>query len=242
MEIQHIDILLRLIIAHLLTDFVFQTDRMAKEKKAGLRAGYFYTHILIAGVLTYLLLADWTNWWAPLIIMLLHGLIDLVKVRIRSEASLVFLADQLLHILSVIFLWIYLTNYSFSAFWRFLAAVWQNESVLIVLTSYLLVSLPAGVLIGSLTRHWQNLIGSNEKDSLKDAGRWIGIIERILILTFILVNQWAAIGFLLTAKSVFRFGDLKDGTERKKTEYILIGTLLSFTFSIFTGIVTRLIL
>ena len=239
MEIQQVDILLRLIIAHLLADFVFQTDQIAKEKKRGLRSGYFYVHLLIVCLLTYLFLGEWSNWQAPLIIMLFHGLIDLLKIRIRSEASWVFLGDQLLHILTVILLWIYLTNYSFSSFWMFLKEVWQNEEALIVLTAYLLISIPTSVLIGSLTRHWQNLIESDGKDSLKDAGKWIGIIERSLILTFILVNQWAAIGFLLTAKSVFRFGDLKEGAERKKTEYILIGTLLSFTFSIFTGIATR---
>ena len=61
-------------------------------------------------------------------------------------------------------------------------------------------------------------------------------IERILIFTFILIKQWPAIGFLIAAKSVFRFGELKEGKERKKTEYILIGTLLSFTFAIIVGI------
>lgn len=37
-----------------------------------------------------------------------------------------------------------------------------------------------------------------------------------------------AVGFLLAAKSVFRFGDLRDDQDRKRTEYVLIGTLLSF--------------
>jgi hypothetical protein len=44
---------------------------------------------------------------------------------------------------------------------------------------------------------------------------------------------------LLAAKSIFRFGDLKEARERKLTEYILIGTLLSFGIAIATGIVVR---
>jgi len=44
------------------------------------------------------------------------------------------------------------------------------------------------------------------------------------------------VGFLLTAKSVFRFGDLKESKDRKLTEYILIGTLLSFGIAIIVGL------
>jgi hypothetical protein len=40
---------------------------------------------------------------------------------------------------------------------------------------------------------------------------------------------------LITAKSVFRFGDLNKGKNRKLTEYVLIGTLLSFGLAILAG-------
>jgi len=50
-------------------------------------------------------------------------------------------------------------------------------------------------------------------------------------------GHWEAIGFLVAAKSVFRFGDLKDSGNRKLTEYILIGTLLSFGIAIVTGMI-----
>jgi hypothetical protein len=41
---------------------------------------------------------------------------------------------------------------------------------------------------------------------------------------------------LIAAKSVFRFGDLKESKDRKLTEYILIGTLLSFAMAIITAL------
>jgi hypothetical protein len=50
-------------------------------------------------------------------------------------------------------------------------------------------------------------------------------------------SNWQAIGFLIAAKSVFRFGDLSQSKDRKLTEYILIGTLLSFGIAITTGLV-----
>jgi hypothetical protein len=51
------------------------------------------------------------------------------------------------------------------------------------------------------------------------------------------MNFWEGIGFLLAAKSIFRFGDLKDKQDIKLTEYILIGTLLSFGIGILSALV-----
>ncbi|MBE0653837.1 MAG: DUF3307 domain-containing protein [Bacteroidales bacterium] len=67
-------------------------------------------------------------------------------------------------------------------------------------------------------------------------------VHGLFVFCFILLNQWIAIGFLITAKSVFRFGDLRDSRNRKLTEYILIGTLISFGFAIVTGILVQSIL
>ena len=53
-----------------------------------------------------------------------------------------------------------------------------------------------------------------------------------LVFVFILTDHWEGVGFLIAAKSVFRFGDLKESKDRKLTEYILIGTLLSFAMAI----------
>jgi hypothetical protein len=50
------------------------------------------------------------------------------------------------------------------------------------------------------------------------------------------MDRWDAIGLLITAKSVFRFNDLKASNNRKLTEYILIGTFLSFGLAIITGL------
>ena len=75
----------------------------------------------------------------------------------------------------------------------------------------------------------------NSEDSLESAGKYIGTRERLFVFGFILLNQWSAIGLLIAAKSVFRFGDLSRAKDRKLTEYILIGTLISFGLAIFIG-------
>jgi hypothetical protein len=50
------------------------------------------------------------------------------------------------------------------------------------------------------------------------------------------------IGFLLAAKSVFRFGELTKAKEVKITEYVLIGALSSFTIAILIGAVALKVL
>jgi len=72
-----------------------------------------------------------------------------------------------------------------------------------------------------------------------DAGRRIGELERILIYIFVVSGQWSAVGFLVTAKSILRFPEIKD-TDGKLdadqtaayAEYVIIGTLSSFLVAI----------
>jgi len=78
--------------------------------------------------------------------------------------------------------------------------------------------------------------------SIGQAGKWIGVFERMLVLTFILTNHFEGIGFLIAAKSILRFGDRKEGDNRTETEYILIGTLMSFSTSILIGLACRYLL
>jgi hypothetical protein len=78
--------------------------------------------------------------------------------------------------------------------------------------------------------------------SLSEAGKWIGIFERILVLTFVINNHFEGIGFLIAAKSILRFNDIKGDNMRKEAEYILIGTLMSFASSILIGIFVNLVL
>ena len=74
-------------------------------------------------------------------------------------------------------------------------------------------------------------------NSLAKAGLYIGVLERLFVFGFIVLNQWQAIGLLIAAKSVFRFGDLSRAKDRKLTEYVLIGTLLSFALAMATGLI-----
>jgi len=67
-------------------------------------------------------------------------------------------------------------------------------------------------------------------------GATIGVLERLLIVTFLLAGADAAIGFVLAAKTIARFRQLDD---RDFAEYYLLGTLASVAVAIATGILAR---
>jgi hypothetical protein len=143
-----------------------------------------------------------------------------------------FVTDQLLHIVVLIIIWL----------WWFkpdilLSSI--NVPVLwIYLTSIFFLTIPTAIINKKLLSSWSQMTDENN-GSLANAGTYIGILERLFIFLFIITGHWNAIGFLLAAKSVFRFGDLKESKNRKLTEYILIGTLLSFGIAFLTALVTK---
>jgi len=114
----------------------------------------------------------------------------------------------------------------------------QNN--LIVITSVIFLIWPSGIGIGKFTFQFREKLLEN--DSLNKAGKYIGIFERLLVFIFMLNGQYSVIGLLIAGKSILRISSEKDINGREKTEYVLIGTLLSFTIAIATGLLVNSIL
>ena len=70
-------------------------------------------------------------------------------------------------------------------------------------------------------------------------GATIGVLERVLIVVFVLTGTEAAIGFVVAAKTLARFRLLDD---RDFAEYYLLGTLASVAVAILTALVGRVAL
>lgn len=66
-------------------------------------------------------------------------------------------------------------------------------------------------------------------------GEVIGIIERLLIFTFIVFGNYVSITFVIAAKSIARFKKIEQDSEF--SDKFLVGTLSSATVAIFSGIV-----
>ena len=226
-------ILIKLLLAHLIGDFFLQPTSWVKQKEVEkLNSPKLYLHVLIHIGLLFLILWDVTMWPLILIIGASHFVIDALKLLCQKKKSkrFLFFLDQVLHILVIVLVYWFLVIKDIELTTLF------SEKTLVLLTCILFLTLPVSIMMKHIFLKWDISKLTEGNESLKDAGKYIGILERVLVFVFVILDHWEAVGFLITAKSVFRFGDLKESKERKLTEYILIGTLISFGIAICTGL------
>lgn len=265
-------IIVKLILAHVLTDFVLQPTSWV-EKKQGkiLKAHHFWIHITIAAVLSYLFVADWSNWIIPTIIFITHGFIDALKLYLEKkplkeikhiESTIIidqsdqtneekikqkekiekqerkltklFLFDQLAHLIVILAIGLFINQNLSSVKNWFSEIINTSDDLVIIITAIVLVTSPTGIVIGKITENFRKQFDSN--DSLQRAGKFIGIFERILVLIFVFNKQYEAVGYLLASKSILRITIDSDDDGRKKTEYVLVGTLISFLSAIIVSL------
>ncbi|MBC7555558.1 MAG: DUF3307 domain-containing protein [Chryseobacterium sp.] len=230
-------IFLKLILSHLLGDFIFQTDNWVIDKdKKKIKSKYLYIHILFHTLLIFIFLWDLSLWYIPLIVGISHYFIDLAKLYFQNRRTRRwwFFLDQLAHILVIIAISYYFKEIRFNFF--------ENQLYLKYIVTAVFLTVPTSIIIKNLLSTWSPITIEHSKiqtDSLVNAGKYIGILERLLVLTFIIINRWEGVGFMIAAKSVFRFSDLAEAKQRKLTEYVLIGTLLSFGIAVITGIIVN---
>ena len=230
------NILVRLIVAHVICDFYIQTDRFCERKNNSDFRGCFlqFLHAFTHALLSYLFVAKWILWQIPLIIYVSHWVIDVIKSHIKKQDSLVvFVVDQILHVGILFLICLFLIPNEGQTVTSCCWNAW------IYALGYLLLLKPASLLISLFFKQWEI---KNEEMELPKAGRWIGYFERVLVMTFVLLGSYEAIGFLMAAKSIFRFGDLKEKHEIKLTEYVLLGTLMSFTIAVVVAMGTKILL
>ncbi|MCZ4222725.1 DUF3307 domain-containing protein [Pedobacter rhodius] len=221
--------LIKIIIAHLIGDFFLQPASWVKDKeRKKLKSGKLYLHVLIHVVLIFIIFMSFNAWKIALSIGVLHLMIDALKsiLQTKKNARILFFIDQILHFSSIVLVWhIFYKGYLNISF--------INETkTWILLSGGLFLTMPTSIIMKVIIAKWLPESDDESPKSLQNAGKYIGILERVLIFVFILTNHFEAVGFLLAAKSIFRFGDLKEAHDLKLTEYVLIGTLLSFGIAI----------
>jgi len=230
---------IKLLLAHLFGDFIWQpTSWVADKELKKHKSIYLYLHILLHGALAAIFV--WEINFIPyaFFIALTHGIIDIIKLNFQQPKTKRswFIADQAAHILILIGVVLIYQNKNIIYFW-------QSNEFWILLTGILFVTKPSSIIIKTIISIWTPENENTHADnSLANAGNYIGILERLFVLCFILTGHFEAIGFLLAAKSIFRFGDLKEAKDRKLTEYVLIGTLISFGIAVLTGLIVQALL
>jgi Flp pilus assembly pilin Flp len=136
-------------------------------------------------------------------------------------------------------------------------AVLQHERFsdgVLVVFAYVLILKPTSIVIGAVLNKYPivNSAMDTDTDAVTDTdgvaepvsdktanvsglvagGELIGYLERLLILTFMLVGSYAAVGFV--------FGELNQSANRSMTEYVLIGSLISVVITTLIGALVSL--
>jgi len=226
---------IKLILAHLIGDFLFHPEKWVKHKNKHKHASkYLYLHILVHVIaLLAVLLFDTNYWLGFLIIIISHYVIDVLKLHLRTKKNnrWLFALDQLAHL--------FVIGLVVNIYEPYIADLYNIDynNILLLIACLIGVTTMSSIIMKTIISKWNIEDKGDKEDSLEDAGTYIGILERLFVFLFIILGIWEGVGFLLAAKSIFRFGDLSRAKDRKLTEYVLIGTLISFGVAILIGLI-----
>jgi hypothetical protein len=207
-----------LLLAHALADFLFQTNWMVANKR---HLNALCAHIAV--VLATAILTTGALHPALFVLAAVHMLIDAIKTGYFPNRLSPFLADQALHMASLVAVALLQPTLWETGLW---AHIPWLPGAMATLAGAVIATQAGGYAVGLLMQPW----AAETPPGLRNGGRVIGTLERGLIFLLVLTGQAAGIGFLIAAKSVLRFGTVKD--EGKLSEYVIIGTLASFGWAI----------
>lgn len=232
-----------LLVIHVLCDFYFQTKNVAKSKQGEFK--WVLLHSAVYAIVAILLIAvvmPGLPWQYTIAFVALHGVIDVVKYAIcnckyiQNKSALkdnrnIFIVDQIIHILGILAITYLVRNYPIDNLYNdYIRKIFDDFGVSeIYLLSWiikiLLICKPANILITNLLHRYKPDGKAFSDTSDKNAGRFIGTVERIIMTIFITIHQYSAVGLVLTAKSIARYD--KISKDQEFAEYYLLGTLLS---------------
>ena len=233
-----ISFLVLFVFFHMIADFVLvPDDRIGRGLNFRYTSIYLYLNASVFSLLSSTFVYFYFGLTKSIILVvlffILHLIIDIVMLR--CDTLKCFILDQIMHIIVIIAVWIWLFPPASTMF--SIQSCLINPTlicIIVVLLGYVIIFRPGGIIVSKLIKPFAQT--ANVNAGIISGGKWIGYIERCLILTFILLHQYTAIGLLVTAKSILRYDD------RDVSEYVLLGTLLSFGISVFIGIIVSLVL
>lgn len=240
-----------LLFAHILGDFYLQWDNQCRNKSELGFSGYgLWYHSIVIGLTAWISIWTLDAWWLVVVLSILHTFIDWGKsyiakrMNVKTEGLLLFVVDQLLHLGSLFVLsTLYLQQYSEWEQISWINDLMTTHPLRIATAMALFLSLkPANILILRILDACKvkNTIDDQENEQGNfHSGELIGWLERGLMLLFVVMDQYEAIGFLIAGKSILRFGEASQG--REKSEYVLSGTLLSLSVALVLGLLVKTI-
>jgi Protein of unknown function (DUF3307) len=217
-----------LLLAHVLADFVFQPDWMVARKREPLVLAAHGGVVLLTAVAATGSLDLGLLW-----LVAVHVAVDALKA-LGGRGLRPFLLDQAAHLVVLASL-----AHARPGIWA--EGLWAGMDVLpgvmLILAGAIIAARAGGFAVGLLMEPFAaKLPAEISAESLPGAGRVIGQLERGLIFALVLMGQPQGVGLLIAAKSILRFGAVRD--DRALSEYVIIGTLASFAWALLVAYAT----
>lgn len=265
----------RLLLAHVVCDFMLQSSHLVSKRFSNNKNTRFkgnLNHSLLHCLFYLIFLGEYLINKNTLIIVgavvlltVLHFIIDLLKSSLANKENykkyniLFFSLDQVLHLISIILVSSLISIYSsksynefslFKSIEEWLNQIAQNttyEHRLFIAIILLVIGLwGVGIFIKLFFDYthykFYGQISDNNyfehkdrygKKGTENGGFYIGILERLFIISVIALRIPEVIGFVLATKSIARFKGFDDD---KFVEDFIIGSFISFISAIIIGV------
>lgn len=114
----------------------------------------------------------------------------------------------------------------------------MTQPILAIIAIAILLTEPANWLVRQLLV----TIRSVPTGGVEGAGRWIGILERLLIFMLVLGGEAGAAALVVAAKAILRFPEISGDEPHLPAEYVLVGSLASWLLAVGGGLAARALL
>ena len=261
------DYFLALLLSHLAGDFVFQSDQLCKLKKEPdikqrvLGISIHVVIMMLINITVFGFMAKGIPWIVLFLVNFFHWLIDMAKSTILASLAstgqmeakpqnklnvCLFIADQLLHIISIFIaahaLYSFDVNHYRSFFDQLVSGTVMVSKSLTILKKILLILIylclatsVSNVIVKMFLSGLRKDLGADVK-----TGRYIGGVERILTISIILAGAWQALTVLYGSKTAIRFDQAKDNPDF--AEYYILGTTLSALLAAIIAVAVKITL
>lgn len=233
--------IIAMFLAHIFGDYILQWDNLALWKSKELKGVLAHSLIVTIVTLFFALLINpsWLLW--ALFIGLVHTLIDITCFassqlfnwqRNGFFAVMRFVLDQALHGLTILFA--LSASGELTSLTTIITAIHESP-VLTYLLGYTFIMMPTWVILKFAV---YGLINGSAPNFSEGSNKYLGILERLLITTFVLLGQFILIPVVALPRVFFESKAIR--THGGATLY-LTELLASITFAIVTGLALRLI-
>jgi len=229
-----------LVAADLVTEFLLLPSRWKDEGASPQRVRSVVAHVAVAWALA----GRWEDWTLAVVLFVGYSALELLRMRAPLPGWRWFLAERVAYgLLAWIAAAVCVRWHPGPMFWLDRWGTTYLE-ILVLAAGGVVTVFVGGILTAFIVRPFSEQLEQDGWDSSESAeereasrglvagGSIIGRLERALIYVLVVSANPAGIGFLVAAKSILRFGEVKNRRQRMEAEYIIIGTLASFTLGV----------